>query len=185
MPPLLGPGLAAPPMAPGSSTHTRWGLGAGGGSLGRSIGCAHPQVRACAEPRASPFSDLLAERGPSAKGSSLPPACRGGGLPTAFVQGQPRSGAAQWLGVTPVHGRAWGLRRGGVSGAEPPLPESLASTGPPPEAPDRGASPSPDLSGRREAAPVTALSALFEVGRLGASFKNVGFLFNFTRKTMV
>ena len=134
---------------------------------------------------ASPFSDLLAETGPSAKGFSLPPACREGGVPTAFVQGPPRSGPAPWLGVTPVHGCAWGLRRGGVSGAEPLLPESLAPAGPPPAAPDRGASPSPALSGRREAAPVTALSALFEVGRLGASFKNVGFLFNFPRKTMV
>ena len=126
MPPLSGPGPAAPPMAPGSRTHTRWGLGAGDGSLGQKYGLCPPWVRACTETRASPFPDLPAASGPSAKGFTLPPACREGGSvqasPPPSCRDSPGLGQGGWLGVTPVQGCSWGQRRGGVSGAEPPAP---------------------------------------------------------------
>lgn len=91
------PGCA--PDSPWQQDPTRWGLGTGDGSLGQSIGCAHPRVRACAEPRASPFSDLLAERGPSAKGFQLATSLPGGRPPHRL-----RAGTAQVRGSTV----AWG-----------------------------------------------------------------------------
>ena len=124
MPLFLGPGPAVPPRTPGSGTHTRWGLGAGDGSLDQRYRLCPPWVRVCAKLRASPFPDLLVCKQPFCQGVHLATSLLGGrlgpGLPLPSCRDSPGPGQGGWLGMTPVHSCAWGLRRGGVSGAEPP-----------------------------------------------------------------